>query len=157
MCVGARSCVWALCTTFPQSLKHDGTASKQRWPDAGLSVLQSQDISMQRDRGCWFQLIWKTKQKKTKKKLKEEFGQQFNERSQKQPDHFECALSIYCRLSTLTETEDNALCNLKGIQQPLGKRLFDYNVFSVTSRSVLPPDVQHDTPETMQNNLVPST
>lgn len=52
-------------------------------------------------------------------------GQQFNERSQKQPDHFECALSVYCRLSTLTEAEDNALCNLVGKQQPLGKRPFD--------------------------------
>lgn len=61
-------CVWVLCTTFPQSLKHDGTAREQRRPDAGLSALQSQEISMmQRDERYWFQWIHLEKQNQTKK------------------------------------------------------------------------------------------
>lgn len=34
----ACACVWAISNTFPQSLKHNGTASEQRWPDAAHSL-----------------------------------------------------------------------------------------------------------------------
>lgn len=129
----SKMCVQALSNTFPQSPKHDGTASEQRLDrHRSLSVLRvRQSQCLGEVEGLGFSgYIWKNRKKNynlggihMNSNLMSDDQRDVRAILSLQPDHFGCALPLFIYI--FTEAAENASCNLKGIQQLLVKTLFD--------------------------------